>query len=263
MWINYLIKYRGDLATSCEELTHWKRPWCWEGLEAGREGDDRGWDGWMASPTRWTLVWVNSGSWWWTGRPGVLRLMGSQRVGHDWATELKWTEVLSKIERKVQRFPIHSLPLHMHSPPRYQRPPPEGYIFYIDEPPSTHHYHPKSIVHIRVHSWCRAFCRFGWKVLYVPSITVLCTVFSLTSLKFLLETVMNLQSNDRWTWSCMKTWRSYNPRYLTCMADSWCCWLGAQMRLLTGAPTGPICVWLGLLIAWWWGFLVEASQWCV
>ena len=101
--------------------------------------------------------------------------------------------------------PIHSLPLHMHSPPRYQRPPPEGYIFYIDEPPSTHHYHPKSIVHIRVHSWCRAFCRFGWKVLYVPSITVLCTVFSLTSLKFLLETVMNLQSNDRWTWSCMKT----------------------------------------------------------
>ena len=71
------------------ELTHWKRPWCWEGLGAGGEGDDRGWDGWMASPTRWTWVWVDSGSWWWTGRPVMLRLMGSQRVGHDWATELK------------------------------------------------------------------------------------------------------------------------------------------------------------------------------
>ena len=69
-------------ATSCEELTHWKRPWCWEGLGAGGKGDDRGWDGWMASPIQWKLVWVNSGRWWWTGRPGVLRFMGSQRVGH-------------------------------------------------------------------------------------------------------------------------------------------------------------------------------------
>ena len=59
----------------------------------GGEGDDREWDGWMASLTRWTGVWVNSGSWWWTGRPGVLRFMGSQRVGHDWATELNWTEI--------------------------------------------------------------------------------------------------------------------------------------------------------------------------
>ena len=81
------------LATSCEELTHWKRPWCWEGLGAGGEGDDRGWDGWMASPTQWTWVWVNSGSWWWTVRPGVLRFMGSRRIGHDWATELNWTEL--------------------------------------------------------------------------------------------------------------------------------------------------------------------------
>ena len=82
------------LATSCEELTHWTRPWCWEGLGAGGEGDDRGWDGWMASPTRWTWVWVNFGNWWWTGRPGVLRFMGSQRVGRDWATELNWTELI-------------------------------------------------------------------------------------------------------------------------------------------------------------------------
>ena len=70
---------------------HWKRAWGWEGLGAG-EGDDRGWDGWVASPTRWTWVWVNSGSWCRTGRPGVVRLTGWQRVGHDWATELNWTE---------------------------------------------------------------------------------------------------------------------------------------------------------------------------
>ena len=78
-------------ATSCEELTHWKRPWCWEGVGAGGEGDDRGWDGWMASPTWWAWVWVKSGSWWWTGRPGVLQFIGSQRVRHDWATGLNWT----------------------------------------------------------------------------------------------------------------------------------------------------------------------------
>ena len=65
------------------------------GRDWGQEekGDDRGWDGWMASLTRWTWVWVNSGSWWWTGRPGVLRFMGSQRVRHDWATEMNWTEL--------------------------------------------------------------------------------------------------------------------------------------------------------------------------
>ena len=84
------------LATWCKELTHWKRPWCWEGLGAGGEGDDRGWDSWIASPTRWAWVWVNSGSWWWTGRPGVLRFMGSQRVRHNWATELKRTDSFMK-----------------------------------------------------------------------------------------------------------------------------------------------------------------------
>ena len=71
-----------------------RKIWCWEGLGAGGEEDDRGWDVWMASPTQWTWLWVNSGSWWWTGRPGVLRFKGSQRVGHDWATELNWTEQL-------------------------------------------------------------------------------------------------------------------------------------------------------------------------
>ena len=79
------------LATSCKELTHWKRLWCLEGLGTGGEGDDRGWDGWMVSLTRWMWVWVNPGSWWWTGRLCVLRFMGSQRVGQDWVTELNWT----------------------------------------------------------------------------------------------------------------------------------------------------------------------------
>ena len=78
------------LATSCHELTHGKRPWCLEGLGVGGEGNNRGWDAWMASPTRWMWVWVNSRSWWWTGRPGVLRFMGLLRVGHDWVTELNW-----------------------------------------------------------------------------------------------------------------------------------------------------------------------------
>ena len=69
---------------------HWKRPWCWESLKAGEEGDNRGWDGWMASLTWWTWVWGSLGSWWWTGKPGVLQPIRSQRVGHDGVTELNW-----------------------------------------------------------------------------------------------------------------------------------------------------------------------------
>ena len=88
------------LATWCEELTHWKRLWCWERLRAGGDGDDRGWDGWMASLTRWTWVWGNSGSWWWTGRPGMLQFMGLQKVGHEWATELN---CYSKMCRKKDK----------------------------------------------------------------------------------------------------------------------------------------------------------------
>ena len=69
-----------------------RRSWCWERFKAGEEGDNRRWNGWMASLTQWTWVWVSSGSWWWTGRPGVLQSMGSQRVEHDWATKLNWTD---------------------------------------------------------------------------------------------------------------------------------------------------------------------------
>ena len=85
------------LATWSEELTHLKRPWCWEGLGTGGEGDNRGWDGWMASLTRWTWVWVYSGSCWWTGRPGMLQFMGSQRVRHDWVTEMNSTDFCSGV----------------------------------------------------------------------------------------------------------------------------------------------------------------------
>ena len=81
--LNLKLQYFGHLMWRVDSL---ERPWCWEGLGAGGEGDGRGWDGWMAS-TRWIWVWVISSSWWWTGRPGVLRFTGSQRV-----TELNWTE---------------------------------------------------------------------------------------------------------------------------------------------------------------------------
>ena len=98
------------LATSCEELTHWKRLWCWEGLGAGGEGDDRGWNGWMVSLTRWTWVWVNSGSWWWTGRPGVLQSMGSQRVAQDWMAER--TE--NSHDTQFTRFPTPQCTVQWH-----------------------------------------------------------------------------------------------------------------------------------------------------
>ena len=89
LYTSLTFQYFGHLMRRVDSL---KRLWCWEGLGAGGEGDDRGWDGWMVSPTWWTWVWVNSGSWWWTGRPGVLQFMGSQRVRHDWASELNFPD---------------------------------------------------------------------------------------------------------------------------------------------------------------------------
>ena len=80
------LQYFGHLMRRADSF---ERPWCWERLKAGGEGDNRGWDGWMASLIQWTWFWVNSGSWWQTGRPGMLWFTGSQRVKHDWATELK------------------------------------------------------------------------------------------------------------------------------------------------------------------------------
>ena len=110
------------LGTWCKELTHLKRHWCWVRLNAGREGDDRGWDGWMASPNQWTWVWVNSGGWWWTGKPDMLQSMGSQRFGHNWGTALnkhflslhQWVQlpfgcVTSRITHPI-RYPIVAIP---------------------------------------------------------------------------------------------------------------------------------------------------------
>ena len=102
-------KTPNTLATWCEELTLWKRPWCWGRLKAGGEGDDKGWDGWMASLTQWTWVWASSGNWWWTRKPGVLEFMGSQSL-----TRLSnWTEqnhVLKKLSIEQKLLPVlHSV----------------------------------------------------------------------------------------------------------------------------------------------------------
>ena len=99
-----MLKLKSNtMGTWCEELTHWKRPWCWEGLGAGEEGDDRGWNGWMSSPTWWTWVCASFRSWWWTGKPGMLQFMGlqSQTWLSDW-TQLNWTLFLQKRSLSVK-----------------------------------------------------------------------------------------------------------------------------------------------------------------
>ena len=94
-WKDWCWNWNSDtLATWCKELTYWKKkkkPWCWERLKAGGEGDNTGWDGWMASLTQWSWVWVSSGSWWWTGRPSILQSMALERFRHGWVTELNST----------------------------------------------------------------------------------------------------------------------------------------------------------------------------
>ena len=93
-WWDWYWRWNSNtLAIWCEELTHLKRPWCWEVLRAGGEGDDRGWDGRIASPTQWTWVWVDSGSWWWTGSPGMLQFIGSQ----SWTQLSDWTELSAQL----------------------------------------------------------------------------------------------------------------------------------------------------------------------
>ena len=101
------LQYFGHLMWRTDSF---EKTWCWERLRAGGEGDDRGWDGWMASPTQWTWVWVDSRSWWWTGRPGVLWFMGLQRVRHDWVTELNWATMQKTL---VWSLVHHELRSHM------------------------------------------------------------------------------------------------------------------------------------------------------
>ena len=109
------------LATWCEELTHWKRLWCWARLKAGGEGDDRGWDGWMSSQTQRTWVWASSGSWWPTGKPGLLQSMGLQRVRHGWATELNWTDAVHKHVDAQRLAGTRRLMILLISPPTHQK----------------------------------------------------------------------------------------------------------------------------------------------
>ena len=111
------------LSTWCEELTHWKRPWCWERLKVRGEGEDRGWDGWMASSTQWTWVWVNSSSWWWTGRPPVLQSLGSQRVRHDSATELDWWYFSIFNFLRNRHTVLYSSSLNLHDQQQWMRVP--------------------------------------------------------------------------------------------------------------------------------------------
>ena len=122
------------LATWWEELTHWKRPWCWKRLKVGGEGDDRGWDGWLASLTQWTWVWASSGSWWWTGKPGMLQPIRLQRLGHDWASDLNWMLVENHLKYNILHaslFPID----------------PTGFQSYLDQF-LHHHLQYSSFIHL-------------------------------------------------------------------------------------------------------------------
>ena len=106
------LQYFGHLMQRTDSFEKTLRPWCWERYRAG-EGNDRGWDGWMTSLTQWTWVWVNFGSWWWIGRPGVLQSMRSQRVGHNWATELNWAEPTSNwayITKSILHSAVWNIP---------------------------------------------------------------------------------------------------------------------------------------------------------
>ena len=118
-------------------------PWCWERLKAGKERADRGWDGWMASPTQWTWVWASSRSWWWTGKPVVLQSMGSQRVGHNWMTELstEYSVTQKSLEKKVERSILLLLHSHVWS-----------FLFPL---PEKHSMHFLKVVNIRLTTYTK------------------------------------------------------------------------------------------------------------
>ena len=92
LMLKLMLQYFGHLMWRTDSSQHQISLWCWERLKAGAEGEDRGWDGWMASSTHWTWVWARSGSWWWTMKPGMLQSIGLQRLRHDWVTELNWID---------------------------------------------------------------------------------------------------------------------------------------------------------------------------
>ena len=155
------------LHTWYEELTHLKRPWCWERLRVGGEGEDRGWDGWMASLMPWTWVWVSSGSWWWTGRPGVLQSMGSQRVGHDLATKLNWSPRLAIPEDICKINGLFTLLPHLTTSLFYKRTwrsdPTRWLFWHINLPSSWSASFPNKIVFFAsiLHLWFIGMTELG------------------------------------------------------------------------------------------------------
>ena len=112
IWVNSneMDEYFGHLMQRTDSF---EKTLCWERLKVGGEGDDRGWDGWMASPTQWTWIWVNSGSWWWTGKPGVLQSMESQRVRNDWVTKLNWEPIIESETSQKEKNKYHIL-MHIY-----------------------------------------------------------------------------------------------------------------------------------------------------
>ena len=148
----------------CEELTHLKRPWCWERLRPG-EGYDRGWDGWVASLTQWTWVWINSGSWWWTGKPGMLRFMVSQRVGHDWETELTWNLVDDQNDLGGSLLKIQ-IPRTDHR---------HMYSHSLGVDPENRHFHALSFHRLNTFSVCvRHHLCLGDKMVILSSVILTC-----------------------------------------------------------------------------------------
>ena len=114
-WKDWCCSWNSNtLATWCEAVTHWQRRWCWERLKVGGEGDNWGWDGWMASPTQWTWVWVSCRSWWWTGRHGMLQSTRLQGVTCHWATGLNWTEHFHHRGPHVTLWQAHIVPSHTY-----------------------------------------------------------------------------------------------------------------------------------------------------
>ena len=107
MMFNWCWSWTSNTLATWYELTHWKRPWCWERLKTGGEGNNRRWDGWMESLTQWTWVWESSRSWWWPGKPEVLQSMRSQRVRHNWATELNGTKQKPIVDTKMIKKSKH------------------------------------------------------------------------------------------------------------------------------------------------------------
>ena len=157
------LQYFGHL---CKELIYLIRPWCWERLRAGGEGDNREWDGWMALPTQWIWVWTSSGSWWWTGKPGVLQSMGlqSQTWLWDWTTATEW---FLKI---ILRPYLKSQPLDFSDGPEVKNLPFNAGIWRFNSIPGWGPKMPYAAEQLIPHAWtkqpaCRTYwaCKRQWR----------------------------------------------------------------------------------------------------